>query len=392
MDPKRPGRLNRQRPRSAGTTGASGCLWRAGGETLPAGTKEKDATFERPPRTLKPSLASYLWLGLLFALASGASAQSTPLSEDSVRAVVDHVAVAVITPTYGAVAREALELKAATEQLAEAPWPRRSPPHGKPGSRLGALGAGRGLHLWPGRCRRLRSFARLVASQRHRPGCGPRQRPRPLARLHQGVHGQHSGLSRDGVLALGRQRRRTPDSLSARDLSYLNAVAGDVALSASALYDEWARPGGYADVLRAAGTSEDALYPRVDDALYELLMGVLFIVDEVQAEKLNVPLRSGTGRYAESRFSGTSKDDIQNNLLSVLHVYTGSLGEGEGPGLGSLVAAVEPALDTRFRDELRAALVAVDHPGPSPRCRRRRRRRCRGRTRCRPGSPGDAGG
>ena len=83
-------------------------------------------------------------------------------------------------------------------------------------------------------------------------------------------------------------------------------------------------------MLRAAGTSEDALYPRVDDALYELLMGVLFIVDEVQAEKLNVPLRSGTGRYAESRFSGTSKDDIRNNLLSVLHVYNGSLGEGEG--------------------------------------------------------------
>ena len=48
-------------------------------------------------RTVLPCLLA-LWAGL-------AAAQTTPLPEADVRAVVDHVASAVIAPTYGAFAR-----------------------------------------------------------------------------------------------------------------------------------------------------------------------------------------------------------------------------------------------------------------------------------------------
>ena len=227
-------RLNRPRPRSAGTTGPSGGLWRAGGETLPAGTKGCRATFGPSPTNPGTALRSYFWIGLLSLLASGASAQSRSFSEDSVRAVVEHVAVAVITPTYGAVAHEALGLKAATEQLAEAPsaatlsaareaW-LQTREHWEQAEAFifGPVDIGVYdplLDSWP---LNVIDLDAVLAS-------GLDLSPDSI----EGFMGSIRGFHAMEYLLWGASGARTPDSLSVRDLAYLNAVAGDVAISAS---------------------------------------------------------------------------------------------------------------------------------------------------------------
>lgn len=306
-----------------------------------------------------------LSLGLLMALAPAAAAQRAVLSDADVRATVDHVAEAVIVPTYLDFEHAAARLREAVEDLASEPsaaaldaareaWRQaRTPWEQAEAFLFGPVDLGLydpALDTWP---LNVVDLEGLLASD-------VPLRADALGTLPGGIRGFHA----IEYLLWGVAGTRTADSLSAREVAYLQLVADDMARSAADLHADWAQPGGYADVLRAAG-GDGAVYETLDDALYELLMGVLFIVDEVQAEKLGVPLDSEMGMFAESRFSGASADDVRNNLLSVLHVYSGDVGEAEGPGLDVLVATVDPALDERFRREIGAALAAVDAlPGP----------------------------
>lgn len=304
-------------------------------------------------RTVLPCLLA-LWAGL-------AAAQTTPLPEADVRAVVDHVASAVIAPTYGAFAREAAGLKAAADRLAAAPsdatlaearaaWRRtRSPWEQAEAFLFGPVDLGLydpTLDTWP---LNIVDLEAMLASDQ----------PITAETLEAAAFASR-GFHAVEYLLWGEDGRRSADALTDRELAYLRLLADELARASASLHHDWSRPDGYAAVLRAAGTSADAVYPTVGDALYELLMGVLFIADEVQAEKLGVPLDAGTGLFVESRFSGTSAADVRDNLLSIVHVYTGAMDGAEGPGLGSLVAAVDPALDAEFRRELEAAQAAVD--------------------------------
>ena len=309
-------------------------------------------------RALLPCLLA-VWAGL-------AAAQPAPLPEADVRAVVDHLAGNVIAPTYGAFAREAAGLQAAVDRLAEAPseaalteareaWRRtRSPWEQAEAFLFGPVDLGLydpTLDTWP---LNVVDLEAMLASEQS-------VTAETLASAAFASRGFHAVE----YLLGGEDGGRAAASFTDRELAYLRLLADELARASASLHDDWSRPDGYASVLRAAGTSTDAVYPTVGDALYELLMGVLFIADEVQAEKLGVPLDAGTGLFAESRFSGTSADDIRNNLRSMVHVYTGTMGGAQGPGIGSLVATVDPALDARFRAQLDAALAAVDAiPGP----------------------------
>ena len=176
-----------------------------------------------------------------------------------------------------------------------------------------------------------------------------------LARLDPTTRGFHAV---EYLLWGARGEKRAAD-LTPRERDYLRLVTSALAADAHALHAAWTGPEGYAAVLQSAGAPRHATYATTQDALYELLMGVLFIVDEVQAEKLLVPLTAGNGEFAESQFSRASREDIADNLRSVIHVYTGTYGGDDGPGLADLVAVRDPALDARFRAELDAAQAAV---------------------------------
>ena len=295
---------------------------------------------------------------VLAAWAGGPAAQPRALPDDQVRPVVAHVADAVIGPTYGDLAREAAGLEAAVEALRAAPteagleaaraaWRRTRTPWEKAEAFLfGPVDLGLydpTLDTWP---LNVVDLEALLASDAPLTD----ESLEAVAFALRGFHAME-------YLLWGEGGDRTAASLTDRELAYLAVLAREAARAGASLHADWTRPGGYADVLRAAGTGPDAVYPTVTDALYELLMGLLFIADEVQAEKLGVPLDAGTGLFAESRFSGASMADVRDNLLGMALVYTGG---PEGGGLQALVGAVAPAFDARFRAELEAALQAAD--------------------------------
>ena len=185
--------------------------------------------------------------------------------------------------------------------------------------------------------------------------------PASVADLDPTTRGFHAAE----YLLWGEDGRRRAADLTPRERDYLVAVAEIMARDAARIHAGWTGSGGYAVLLSTAGAPGNTAYASSDDAVYELLMGVLFIVEEVAAEKIHVTLQSGTDRFAESRYSRSSKADIENNLQSVSNVYEGTFGGRRGAGLSRLVAARDPALDARFRSELAAARAAVAAiPGP----------------------------
>ncbi|HLA63006.1 MAG TPA: imelysin family protein [Rhodothermales bacterium] len=145
-----------------------------------------------------------------------------------------------------------------------------------------------------------------------------------------------------------------------RELAYLRGVTELLARAGDQLHRAWIPGGGdYAAVLAGAGGPGNTTYADPADALYELLMGMLFIVDELGNEKILQPLTAGVPLFVESRFSGNSATDFQNNLRGLFHVYSGTYGDVEGPGVAALVTARDPELDERFRSEVDAAIAAL---------------------------------
>lgn len=185
--------------------------------------------------------------------------------------------------------------------------------------------------------------------------------PESVAALDPTTRGFHAAE----YLLWGEDGHRHAADMTLRERDYLVAVAEIMARDAARVHAVWSGTNGYAALLQTAGEPGNTAYASTDDAVYELLMGVLFITEEVAAEKIQVTLQSGTDRFAESRYSRSSKADIENNLQSVSNMYEGTFGDQQGPGLSRLVAARDPALDARFRAELasaRAAVAAI--PGP----------------------------
>ncbi len=299
-----------------------------------------------------------LSVGLSLVLAA-ASVAAPPDSAD-VRAVLDHLGRDVITPTYADLDRAAADLADATAALAEAPSDRalddararwrttRRVWEQAEAFLFGPVtfaGLDASLDTWPVNVVDLEG---LLASDL------PLDRDL-LGRLDATMKGFHA-LE---YLLWGPDGDRAAAALTSRERSYLRLIADALAADVRALHQAWVGDDGYAAGLRSAGDPERSVYATRRDALYELLMGVLFITDEVASEKLLVPLLAGNGEFAESQFSESSREDVVDNLQSVVHVYAGAYGGRSGPGLSDLVVARDPALDARFRAELEAAQAAV---------------------------------
>ncbi len=283
-----------------------------------------------------------------------------PPDTTDVRAVLAHVSEAVITATYADLDREAAALADATAALAEAPsgealaaaqshwrrtrqvWEQAEAFLFGPVAFAALDGA---LDTWP---LNVVDLEGVLASDLTLDAD-------LLARLDPTTRGFHAVE----YLLWGADGAKTAADLTRRERDYLRLATSTLATDAHALHAAWPGPDGYAAVLRSAGAPGHATYATARDGLYELLMGVLFIVDEVQAEKLLVPLTAGNGEFAESQFSRSSREDIADNLRSIVHVYTGTYDGHDGPGLADLVAVQDPALDARFRAELDAAQAAV---------------------------------
>ncbi|ATB28389.1 imelysin family protein [Melittangium boletus] len=80
---------------------------------------------------------------------------------------------------------------------------------------------------------------------------------------------------------------------------------------------------------------------------------------ELAGERMTVAYDNKDQEDEHSCFSDNTHADLYNNALGIQNVYLGRYGSVSGPGLSSLVAEVNPALDQKMKERLQASLDAI---------------------------------
>jgi uncharacterized iron-regulated protein len=179
-----------------------------------------------------------------------------------------------------------------------------------------------------------------------------------------GLEGTLKGFHTIEYLLFGPTGTKQPQEFTARQFVYLSSTARSLQQESQQLVDAWSGTSGYAMRLATAGDPGNSLYISERAALQELVGGMVTIADEVGNGKINDPFTQQDVTLEESRFSANSKADFQDNIRSILHIYTGDYGTSTGAGLDELVRAQDAALDTRVRQQIDAAIAAIGNiPG-----------------------------
>jgi putative iron-regulated protein len=153
-------------------------------------------------------------------------------------------------------------------------------------------------------------------------------------------------------------------SLTPRELDYMKALAAELTTVTGALATSWTAGVGGAPAYRTVFTNAgmgSAAYPSLSSAAQEILVGMSAICDEVANGKIADPYDAHDPQKVESQFSFNSQLDFADNIRGVLNAYTGDAAAAGtmGRGLSDYVAAIDPALDIRFRAEISDAIAAI---------------------------------
>lgn len=151
---------------------------------------------------------------------------------------------------------------------------------------------------------------------------------------------------------------------TSREFEYLLACSQSMKGSTDQLYDNWNTSSiNYGANLINAGTST-SIYVSQKSALQELVNGLIGIADEVANGKINDPYSQQDVTLEESRFSANSKADFADNITSIRNVYLGTLSGSSSNGISAIIAAKNSALDTRVKQEIEDAILAIQNiPG-----------------------------
>lgn len=183
-----------------------------------------------------------------------------------------------------------------------------------------------------------------------------------------GLPDTQKGFHTSEYLVYGITGTKEASALTPRELEYLVALTTDLVDITEALETSWttapASGQSYRDVFATAGTSGNTAYPSLSAAAQELLGGMSGICDEVANGKIADPYDAHDPELVESQYSENSIADFQDNLRSVENAYLGRFSGAGGRSLADVVAAVDPALDTRFRAEVTAAIDAIGEIPP----------------------------
>lgn len=178
-----------------------------------------------------------------------------------------------------------------------------------------------------------------------------------------------AGVSLRGSPVLGYLLHSTqPDALTGlqdvRRCEYLLSVAADFAERSQALADAWSPEGGnFAAELSTAGRTGTA-FSSLRDAFGEIVNRMGFTLENIRNIKLGEPLGEKAGgtvqpELVESRFSGRSIADIEENLRGLQWLYFGDESRGFR-GLDVYVKEQNADFDDEFRDGLSAIGSALD--------------------------------
>ena len=159
-------------------------------------------------------------------------------------------------------------------------------------------------------------------------------------------------------LMYGKDGDKSAASFSQRELEYLVAAARVLDADASLLHSSWSPSGeNFLVNVTDAGGSNSQFVSR-KDAVLTLSDALIGIADEVGAGKMQGPLDEGVVQV-ESRFSGNSKNDFQNNIRSIRNIYLGDYGSNTGTGLTDIANQLDSALDAKVQNEITVAIDAI---------------------------------
>lgn len=174
-----------------------------------------------------------------------------------------------------------------------------------------------------------------------------------------GLEGTLKGFHTIEYLLFGTNGARPASGFTARELEYLVGATGSLERSTTSLASGWTAGGGnFAGELATAGEA-GSIYVSEKAAVQELITGMVTIADEVANGKINDPYAAGDATLEESRFSANSIVDFQDNLRSLQNLYRGDYDGSNGVGVSDFVLQFDAALDTRFSNEIQAAIDTI---------------------------------
>jgi putative iron-regulated protein len=137
-----------------------------------------------------------------------------------------------------------------------------------------------------------------------------------------------------------------------RRAEYLRTVSDLLVANLSEVNDAW--------LDNEANYRADFLAMPPKTALAKMLLGMGSLSGaELSGERMKVAYDNKDQEDEHSCFSDTTLTDLSNNATSVQNVLLGHYGDVEGPGIDALVAAKDPALAKKLREQIQAAIDEI---------------------------------
>ncbi|MGE0550595.1 MAG: imelysin family protein [Kofleriaceae bacterium] len=147
----------------------------------------------------------------------------------------------------------------------------------------------------------------------------------------------------DGGTAANQERRG----------QYLTIVTNLLVEDLQSVAVQWSEGGNnYAAEMTGAESNE---------ALRRILQGMGSLSGaELSGERMTTAIDNRDQEDEHSCFSDNTHRDLYNNALGIQNVYLGTYGSASGGGLSALIKELNPALDTKMRDQLAASIAAIE--------------------------------
>jgi putative iron-regulated protein len=97
------------------------------------------------------------------------------------------------------------------------------------------------------------------------------------------------------------------------------------------------------------------------EALRRILQGMGSLSgSELSGERMGTALDNRDQEDEHSCFSDNTHRDLLGNAQSMQNIYLGKFGSIDGPGLDEVVAARDPDLDAKMKEQLQASIDAIE--------------------------------
>ena len=142
-------------------------------------------------------------------------------------------------------------------------------------------------------------------------------------------------------------------TITERGRAYITSVATVLAEDAAHVHDQWVS--GYGAEFKNAGKS-GSRYSSVNQAVQEIVDGIITIVDEVGNGKISEPFVTKNVNTVESQYSWNSVTDFSNNIIGVKNAYLG----GTGVGINEYIKSKNSQLNDRVLTEIEDAITKIN--------------------------------